>query len=162
MKRTLTTIIVGFVMTAALYASDGWLTDFEAAKKLAAKRNVPILADFSGSDWCGWCIRLEKEVFSKKEFKVFAKDHFVLFLADYPSMKVQSEKVKKQNAALQTRYGIRGFPTILILDSKGKVLKKTGYQRGGAGAYIKHLKKLTKGLKQFSAPRPLTGPKQGK
>ena len=123
-------------------AAKAWLTDFEAARKEAAKRNVPILADFSGSDWCGWCIRLDREVFSKPAFKKFAKEKLVLFLADFPSRKEQPPALKAQNEKLATRYKIEGFPTVLLLDATGKELARTGYQAGGAEAYVKHLAKL--------------------
>ena len=121
-----------------------WLTDFEAAKKEAVERKVPILADFSGSDWCGWCIKLDKEVFSQEEFKAYAKENLVLFLADFPSQKPQPEAVKKQNQALGEKYAVRGYPTVLLLDSNGDVLERTGYQAGGAEAYVEHIKKLLK------------------
>ena len=121
-----------------------WLTDFEKAKEMAAEKNRPILADFSGSDWCGWCIKLKKEVFSKKEFKEFAEKELVLLLVDFPRNKEQSAEVKKQNKRLAQKYGIRGFPTILLLDSDGKVIERTGYKRGGAEKYVEHLKDLLK------------------
>lgn len=133
-------IVVG--MLTANVQGDVWLTDFEAAKKTAAEKKRPILIDFSGSDWCGWCIKLDKEVFSKKDFKQYAENNLVLFLADFPRRKKQSSAVKKQNQELVQRYGIRGYPTILLLDASGNVLAKTGYQRGGAKAYVKHLQKL--------------------
>ncbi|MDO9541575.1 MAG: thioredoxin family protein [Kiritimatiellia bacterium] len=119
-----------------------WLTDFEAAKKTAAEKKLPILADFSGSDWCGWCIKLDKEVFSQKEFKEFAKDNLILFLADFPRKKQQSDKIKKQNDGLSKKYAIEGFPTVLLMDAEGKVFARTGYERGGAAAYVAHLKKI--------------------
>ena len=129
-------------VTVNLYCDGGWLTDFEAAKKAAAEKKMPILADFSGSDWCGWCIKLDKEVFSKKEFKAFAKDNLVLFLADFPRKKQRDKKIKKQNADLSKKYTIKGFPTVLLLDAEGKVFARTGYEEGGAAAYVEHLKKL--------------------
>jgi protein disulfide-isomerase len=131
-------------LAAAGFAAEGWLTDFEAAKKQAAEKNLPILADFSGSDWCGWCIKLDNEVFSKDVFKAYAQDNLVLFLADFPSRKPQPEDVKKQNEILQKEYGIRGFPTVLLLDAEGKVLERTGYQAGGPEKYVEHIKKLLK------------------
>lgn len=121
-----------------------WMTDFEVAKKLAGERKVPILADFSGSDWCGWCMKLDREVFSKKEFQDYAKDNMILFLADFPSQKTQTEEVKKQNAQLQEKYGIQGFPTVLILDASGNVLARTGYVPGGAVKYVDHIQSLLK------------------
>ncbi len=125
-------------------SEEGWMTDFEKAKEEAAKRNVPILIDFSGSDWCGWCIKLDKEVFSQAEFKAYAKDNLVLFLADFPSQKPQSEIVKKQNDKLSEQYAPQGFPTVLLVDAEGQELGRTGYQPGGAAAYVEHLKSLLK------------------
>ena len=121
-----------------------WLTDFNQAKKEAAEKSLPILADFSGSDWCGWCIKLDREVFSQKEFKDFAKDRVVLFLADFPRAKELAAEVKAQNEQLRKAYDVEGFPTVLLLDAGGKVMARTGYRRGGAGAYVDHLKELLK------------------
>jgi len=130
---------------AGMVAADGiWLTDFDQAKKMAAEKNLPILADFAGSDWCGWCIRLDTEVFSKDEFKKYAKDNVILFLADFPRHKELPEKEAKQNETLAEHYGIEGLPTVLLLDSTGKVLAQTGYQAGGAEAYVDHIKGLLK------------------
>ncbi|MDK2963569.1 MAG: hypothetical protein PWQ29_963 [Verrucomicrobiota bacterium] len=144
MKKWITLFTVLLLGAAHLPAAAAdWLTDFESARQQAAARNVPILADFSGSDWCGWCIRLEKEVFSQPEFKAYAEKNLVLFRADFPSRKPQSDAVKQQNRELAERYGIRGYPTML-LDSAGNVLKRTGYQPGGADAYVEHLKSLLK------------------
>ena len=125
-----------------------WLTDLEQAKKTAAEKKLPILADFSGSDWCGWCIKLDSEVFSKKEFKDFARGNLVLFMADFPRTKKQDEKTRKQNAELMKKYEVEGFPTVLMMDAEGKVFARTGYEPGGAAAYIAHLKELIAGWKK--------------
>ena len=132
------------VSGACIAEESAWLTDFEQAKKEAVKRDVPILVNFSGSDWCGWCIKLDKEVLSKKEFLAYAKENLVLFVADFPSKKELPEATVKQNKALQKKYKIQGFPTVLILDAEGKVTGKTGYRKGGPAEYVKHLKELTK------------------
>jgi len=125
-------------------AEAGWLTDFEEAKKQAAEKSLPILADFSGSDWCGWCIKLDNEVFSQSAFKDYAAKNLILFLADFPNSKPQTAEVKAQNQALSQQYGVRGFPTVLLLDADGNVLGRTGYESGGAGAYVEHLQSLLK------------------
>ena len=130
---------------ATAWAGGIWTTDFESARTEAARRGVPILADFSGSDWCHWCVRLDNEVFSQEAFQSFAAENFVLFLADFPQSKEQAKDVQKQNRALLERYGVQGFPTVLLLDSKGDVLAKTGYRRGGPAAYVKHLQDLLAG-----------------
>ncbi len=119
-----------------------WLTSFQQAKTQALGRHVPILADFSGSDWCGWCMKLEKEVFTEKAFKDYASTNFVLLLVDFPRRTAQDAEVAKQNQAMAEQYGIEGFPTILLLDATGKELARTGYRPGGAQAYVQHLKSL--------------------
>ena len=95
--------------------------DFTKAKKEAVEKKLPILAYFSGCDWCGWCIKLDKEVFSQKVFKAFAKDRVVLFLADFPRAKELAAEVKAQNEQLRKAYDVEGFPTVLLLDAGGKV-----------------------------------------
>ncbi|MEE9369704.1 MAG: thioredoxin family protein [Pontiella sp.] len=142
--RTIKILFILFLLGASSVwaGSENWLTDFEKAKAEAASRKVPILVDFAGSDWCGWCIRLDNEVFSKPEFQTYAKDNLVLFLADFPSGKEQTDAVKKQNKALAEKYGIEGFPAVRLLDSTGKVLGKTGYKKGGAASYVEHIKTL--------------------
>ena len=130
------------------FASGGWDDNFEAAKTLAAKDKKPILLDFTGSDWCGWCIKLDKEVFSKKEFKDYAKDGLVLMTVDFPHEKYQSKKLKEQNEALGKKYGVDGYPTVVLVDAEGKVLGKTGYQEGGPAKYVEHLKELLAAAKK--------------
>lgn len=125
-----------------------WLTDFDAAKKTAKEKKLPILVDFSGSDWCGWCVKLEKEVFSKAEFQSYAKDNLVLFLADFPKKSPQPDEVKKQNKALLDKFKVEGFPTVILMDAEGKELARTGYKNGGPEAYVKHLKELLSSAKK--------------
>jgi thioredoxin-related protein len=146
MKRLMTGLLLAGLFGFSALAGEEWLTDINKAKKEATEKNLPILADFSGSDWCGWCIKLDKEVFSQKEFKAFAKDSVVLFLADFPHAKELSADVKAQNEQLRQAYNVEGFPTILLLDAGGKVMARTGYRRGGAVVYVNHLKDLLKQL----------------
>jgi thioredoxin-related protein len=127
----------------SLFAADTWLTDLEAAKKQAAAEKKDILVDFTGSDWCGWCIRLKKEVFDQPEFADASKK-FVLVEIDFPRAKKQSPEVKAKNEALSKQYAISGFPTILLLDAQGEVYAQTGYQEGGAKKYLEHLGALAK------------------
>lgn len=145
MKMIIAPLLAGIALAgcaAVSRAEAQWETNFDAARKTSAEKDRPILINFTGSDWCGWCIRLHKEVFSTEAFKTYAENNLVLFKADFPRHTEQSEALKKQNEALAKRYGIRGFPTILLVDSEGKVLGRTGYQRGGPEKYIAHLKQL--------------------
>jgi thioredoxin-related protein len=138
----------GLAVVAAIVQSacseTNWETDFEKAKTAAAEKNVPILVDFSGSDWCGWCVKLNKEVFSTATFKQYAENNLVLLLLDFPRGKPQSEQQKTQNRQLMEQYGVQGFPTVILLDATGKELARTGYQAGGPDGYIEHLKSLLK------------------
>ena len=147
MKKWLT-VLATVAISAGAFASEGWETDFEKAKAKAQAENKHILIDFSGSDWCGWCIKLDKEVFSKDAFKAYAKDNLVLVLADFPRDKSgQSDQVQAQNKKLSKEFGVRGFPTVYVLDSAGKPVAKTGYQAGGPEVYVEHIKKLIAGAK---------------
>lgn len=144
-KRSIIITAIGliFAVQTVWAGMEGWLNDFEEAKTQAAKTGRPILVNFSGSDWCGWCIRLDKEVLSKNAFKNYAKDNLVLFNADFPRSTKLPEMEAKQNAELAEQFEIQGFPTLLLLEADGKtVIAKTGYQKGGAENYVKHIKEL--------------------
>ena len=121
-----------------------WLINLEEAVIEAQAMNKPIFVDFTGSDWCGWCKRLISEVFSQSEFIEYAEENLVLLKLDFPKSIQQSEKTKNYNRDLLNKFGIRGFPTILLLDSNGKEIKRTGYQSGGAVNYIEHIESLLK------------------
>ncbi|WP_372807304.1 thioredoxin family protein [Pontiella sp.] len=142
MIKWLTVLAVAAIGSGA-FASEGWMTDFEKAKEVAKEKKHHILVDFSGSDWCGWCVKLDKEVFSKDEFKAYAKENLVLVLADFPRDKSnQSEALIKQNNELAKKYGVRGFPTVFLLSPEGEIVAKTGYRDGGPEAYVKHIQQL--------------------
>lgn len=130
----------------ALAGREGWSVDFAAAKKEAVESKKDLLIDFTGSDWCGWCIKLDEEVFSKEPFKAGVKDKFVLVEVDYPKDKSKlSAETNQQNEGLIKTYAIEGrFPTILLCDETGKPFAATGYQPGGADPYVKHLDELRK------------------
>lgn len=125
------------------FASDGWLSDFAKAKSEAVAEKKPILMDFTGSDWCTWCIRLRKEVFDTDTFRKAAPKDFVLLELDYPQdeSKVPAA-IREQNADLQQKYAIQGYPTILLVDAEGRPFARTGYQKGGPEEYLKHLEEL--------------------
>jgi len=115
-----------FVATSLLTAGPVWLTDFQKAKTEASTSHKNILLNFSGSDWCGPCIRLHKEVFESEGFAQYAKDNLVLVNADFPRLRKNQlpAEVSKQNDLLADQYNKEGkFPFTILLDPSGKVLK---------------------------------------
>lgn len=141
-KKTVV-LFAGLILFASYSMAEGvkWTEDFGAAKEQAAKEKKALLVLFTGSDWCGWCVKLNKEVFTKKEFIEYAEKNLVLFKADFPRGIEQTEAIKKQNKQLAEEYDIEGFPTVFLLDKDGKKLEKTGYRHGGPVAYVDFLKK---------------------
>ena len=119
-----------------------WLTSMGEAMAIARRERKVILVNFTGSDWCPWCIRLHDEVFIHKPFLDYAARHLVLLTVDFPRKKWQTPEQKRENQELQRRYRIEGYPTILLLDPDGRVIAQTGYRKGGAAAYVNHLRDL--------------------
>lgn len=116
-----------------------WNGNLEKAIELAKKENKAVLVNFTGSDWCIWCKRLSSEVFQQKEFEAYAKNNLVLVMLDFPKSIEQTQETKAYNNMLAQKYGIQGFPTILIFNNQGKLVAQTGYQPGGATNYVKHI-----------------------
>ena len=150
MKKWMLSLVACWVACQLSAAESGkkgeleWLTDVPQAQAIAKKENKHILLDFTGSDWCGWCIKLNKEVFSKSEFVEYAKKNLVLVEVDFPRKKQLSTTQVKANDALQTKYDIEGYPTLVILDANGKLVGKMGYVPGGPKPFLAELEKLTK------------------
>lgn len=119
-----------------------WFTNLEEAQAVAQDKNVPIFIHFTGSDWCGWCFKLEEEVYSKKVFQDYVAENMVMVVIDFPREIKQSAETKAYNESLARKFGIRGFPTVQLLKSDGTSLAQTGYQYGGAEKYIEHLEEL--------------------
>ncbi|MDJ0839427.1 MAG: thioredoxin family protein [Acidobacteriota bacterium] len=145
MKKATALVLLTFGLTASA-ADSGWITDMDEAQKVAQEDNKYILVNFTGSDWCGWCKRLDREVFSKKEFADFADNNLVLLKLDFPKFKKLPEGQRESNEALARKYRVRGFPTILLLDKYGERVMETGYRPGGPGAYVTYLKKRMSGV----------------
>ncbi len=146
-KETLKSMALAFAFMAAASAVAGdlaWPDSFEGVKKEAKEKNLPILALFTGSDWCSWCMKLEQEVFSQKEFQDYASKSLILFKADFPKYAKLQPGVIAQNQALQEKYEVGGYPTVILMDAEGKVLAQTGYEKGGAAKYVERLKAMLK------------------
>ncbi|MDX2305927.1 MAG: thioredoxin family protein [Microscillaceae bacterium] len=144
MKNLVLLIILVLVSTATdykihVYENLEWVTDYAAALKKAKKENKALLLNFTGSDWCGWCVRLDREVFSQSAFVAYAQKNLVCVKLDFPQKKQLPAAEQEQNMTLMRKYGVRGFPTIYLLNASEETVLKTGYRSGGAQAYISHL-----------------------
>jgi thioredoxin-related protein len=122
------------LLASCLAAGDGWLTSYPEAVKLAKKTGKPIMANFTGSDWCTCCKKLDKEVFDTPTFKKWAAKNVILLELDYPHSTPQPKDLAKQNEALGKKYhaNVPGFPTILFIRPDGSVFGRYGYDQGGA------------------------------
>ena len=141
-------LVIAFLtlITMSLQAQEEltWHTDLTKATDISIKENKPLFLFFTGSDWCGWCIRLQKEVFKTPGFVKWAKENVVLVELDFPRKNEQTEAVKIQNAQLQQQLQVRGYPTVWFVSSAkttdGKVnlnaLGSTGYVAGGPEIWI--------------------------
>jgi protein disulfide-isomerase len=117
-----------------------WVTNYDQAVKDAKASGKTLLLNFTGSDWCGWCIRLHNEVFSKPEFVDYASKNLICVKLDFPRRTAQDPALTQQNERLAQQMGITGFPTIILADGTGKPFARTGYQAGGPVNYVNHLK----------------------
>ena len=138
MKKLILTLL--FLATVTAHAKVTWLTDLDAAKAQGIKENKPLLVDFTGSDWCPPCIQLHKVVFESAEFAAVASK-YVLVELDYPRKTSQAPELKAKNAELSKKFGISGFPTVLLIDAKsGDVFGKTvGFGGQTAKEYLDKL-----------------------
>jgi thiol-disulfide isomerase/thioredoxin len=143
--KNITSLFVFLFVAISLFAqtdkaykahNEGWLVSVDEAYEISKKTGKPIMANFTGSDWCGWCIRLTNDVFSKPEFKQWAAKNVVLLELDFPRRKALPENIQQQNAGLQQAFGVTGYPTVWVFhlnkDDKTKQysingLGKTGY-----------------------------------
>lgn len=145
MKKLLIATLAATLFWQVNAAESTWLTDLPKAQAQAKAENKIVLIDFTGSDWCGWCIKFKKDVLDTPEFKAYAAKNVVLVELDYPSKKEQSAELKKANAALKQQYAVSGFPTLVVLDKNGNEIgRQVGYSKGGPKAFIEKLESYKK------------------
>ncbi|MCA8953095.1 MAG: thioredoxin family protein [Planctomycetes bacterium] len=135
-----------------------WQADFDVAAAAAKKAGKDLFVDFTGSDWCIWCKRLDAEVFEHDEFLDYAGKHLVLVSLDFPRSKEAKAKVPnpERNQELQQQYGVGGFPTVLLMTPDGEVFGRTGYQEGGPAKYVESLETMrTEGKKTLQEVKDL-------
>ena len=127
-----------------------WHTDLKEAINISMTENKPLLLFFTGSDWCGWCVRLKNEVFNYDEFKKWSDKNVVLVELDFPRRKQQLENIKQQNRELASMFGVSGYPTVWLVNPQIKdsskinlfKLGKLGYVAGGTNKWISEAEKF--------------------
>jgi thioredoxin-related protein len=133
-------LVIAFLTltTMSTQAQEGltWHTDMTKATDLSIKENKPMFLFFTGSDWCGWCIRLQKEVFKTPEFVKWAKENVVLVELDFPRKNEQTEAVKMQNAQLQQQLQVRGYPTVWFVSATKTADAKVNLNALGSSGYV--------------------------
>jgi len=142
-------LFLSFLFALLFSGSSTWLTNMDDAKQLAKTKHEFILLNFSGSDWCGPCIKMHKDIFESATFQQYADSHLVLVNADFPRMKKDQlpSDQQKRNDALADKYNPKGiFPYTILLDSDGNVLKAwEGFYEPGADNFVYQIKNKLSG-----------------
>lgn len=132
-------------VAAARAPEQVWRNDFPGALKQARLENKLVLLDFTGSDWCGWCIKFDRDVLSTDRFASYAKSKLMLVKVDFPHHTPQGDELKRANAALAKQFGVDGFPAFVLVNGDGKELgRQSGYLAGGPEAFISELDEFGK------------------
>lgn len=142
MKKLAVGLVACWALLQAGAAELQWMTDLPKAQEKAKTEKKLVLMDFTGSDWCPWCVKLNKEIFSQAEFVEYAQKNLVPVEIDFPRKKEQSAELKAANQKLQQQYKIEGYPTVIVLDANGKKVGELGYMQGGPKAFIAELDKI--------------------
>ena len=136
MKKLISILLL--FLTINVFAQEGeldWHTDVNIAIELSIESEKPLFMFFTGSDWCGWCIRLQKEVFFKPDFVKWAKENLILVELDFPRRKKLDESLKQQNDNLRQMFAVRGYPTgwFVVPEIEDK---KVNFKRLGSQGYV--------------------------
>ena len=137
MKKLLSLLGILLIASHVSLAAGGWTDNYEKALAQAKTEKKLVLLDFTGSDWCGWCIKLDKEVFQKTDFKAFAKENLVPVTLDFPNGKKLPKHTVDQNAKLKAEHQVSGYPTLVLIDADGKAINKWG---GYSATFLEELK----------------------
>ncbi len=137
MKKFLSLLSVLLLVSHVSFAATGWTDNYKKALTQAKAEKKLVLLDFTGSDWCGWCIKLDKEVFAKPDFKAFAKENLVPVIIDFPQGKKLPKQTADQNAKLKGEFKVNGFPTLVLVDADGKTINQWG---GYSPTFLEELK----------------------
>lgn len=137
MKKIMVALMACCAVAGIHAAELNWLTDLPKAEAQAKDENKLVLMDFTGSDWCPWCKKMDKDTLEQQQFADYAQKNLVLVLVDFPNSKPQSAELKAANAALAKKYGVDGYPTLIAVKPDGSVvMTQVGYLEGGPQAFI--------------------------
>lgn len=170
MKKIVFTLLFA-LSTLVLQAQEGltWNTDLNKAVEISRQEQKPLFLFFTGSDWCGWCMRLQKEVFNTPDFIAWAKEHAVLVELDFPRRTPQSDELKAQNGQMQQMFRVQGYPTVwfvkpTIVDGKTNFeqLGSTGYVAGGPSKWIEGANSIISKFVADPKPAPVKKSKKKK
>lgn len=135
----LTATIFSLNVYAANESQIEWLTDYTQALEVAKKEHKPVILLFTGSDWCTWCKKLEREVLQQNEFASMCANEFIFVKVDFPHNPRLPSEVEREHRGLKNRYGVRGLPKMVMLNEKQEQIAYVGYRRGGPKAFAEHL-----------------------
>ena len=139
---TFTVLALAGMVCVDANAAATWLSDISKARKQAQAEGKHLLVNFTGSDWCGWCMKLRKDVFLKPEFESYARTNLVLVEVDFPKHKTQPPLLQQANQRLAAHFQVTAYPTLLVLNGQGVVVGKVDYANGGVRSFRAELEKI--------------------
>jgi thioredoxin-related protein len=143
---TATLVVLGLLGAVSARADSAWGINYKKAQEEAKASNKLVLLNFTGSDWCGYCIQFDRLILSQPQFKDYAAKNLILVEIDFPRQKPQNVETRKQNQELAERYQVEGFPTLILLNGEGKtVWRFDGFYTAGVAAFLAELDKVRKG-----------------
>jgi protein disulfide-isomerase len=140
--RTVSMASTAVPVSAPRAKESTWITDYDSALAQARDQDRHVFLFFTGSDWCGWCMKLNKEILSTPEFVKYAGDNLVLVELDFPRRKQLSPTLVAQNRKLAQRFHIEGYPTVIVLNKEGNPVGELGYEEGGPQPFIDRLRQM--------------------
>ena len=143
MKRSTSILTAILAINSPAFAANPWHTGLPIALDKARAENKAVFVNFTGSDWCGYCIQLKREILVTPAFESFASNNLVLVEVDFPKRKAITAAQRQANNALQHRFNIQGYPTLVILDASGRERGRMGYEPGGPKPFLTRLQTIT-------------------
>jgi len=137
--RLLLVVLTAVLSLAGPARALTWYTNYPAAAAEAKASGRPLFLFFGGSDWCGWTKKLNDEVLIQPAFLAFAESNMVCVSVDFPRKTPQDDATKKQNRDLAAKYGVKGYPAVILLKADGEMIGQTGYKDGGPELYVQHI-----------------------